>query len=404
MAIGKPSLRIVTLLENNPYPADPRVRPHMEALAAAGYDVTVICPRGPSQIHRETINGVKIHRFHLPIPTNGTKPINYVIEFLYATVAMTLLTLWVWMYHGLDVLHYYNPPDTLFLAGILPKLAGKTIIYDLRDLAPELYQSKYERNSPTIQKLLLWLEKLTCHQADHIIVVNESYRQIIMERDGVPLQRVTVVRQGPDPDRIHPVQPSLELSGRAKTTFAYLGLMAKQDGIDHLLRALHQLDQHFDYHDWFCVLIGKADDQQGLQRLAVELDIGERIWFMGYQPVDHWVPILSAADICVEPAPANPLNEVSTMNKLMDYMAMGKPSVAYDLREHRFTAGEAALYARPNDEVDMARQFIRLINEPELRTRLGEIGRQRIMKQLAWGYQRERLLSVYAGLAKMRPV
>jgi glycosyltransferase involved in cell wall biosynthesis len=374
----------------------------MEALAAAGYDVTVICPRGPSQIHRETINGVKIHRFHLPIPTNGTKPINYVIEFLYATVAMTLLTLWVWMFHGLDVLHYYNPPDTLFLAGILPKLASKTIVYDLRDLAPELYQSKFEHRSSIIQKLLLWLEKLTCRQADHIIVVNESYRQIVLERDCVPLQHVTIVRQGPDPDRIRPAQPNLELSGRAKTIFAYLGAMAKQDGIDHLLRALHHLDQDFGYQDWYCVLIGEVEDQQGLQELADELRVGDRILFTGYQPIDHWVSILSAADICVEPAPSNPLNEVSTMNKLMDYMAMGKPSVAYDLREHRFTAGEAALYAKANDEADMARQFIRLINAPELRARLGEIGRQRIMEQLAWNYQKALLLSVYAGLAKMR--
>jgi len=374
----------------------------MEALADAGYDVTVICPRGRGQLRRETINGVKIYRFH--IPTGGSKPIDYIVEFSYAAFVMTLLTLWVWIRHGLDVIHYYNPPDVLFLAGILPKLAGKSIIYDLRDLAPELYRSKYERSIPVVHESLLWLERLTCRQADHIIVVNESYRQIIMERDGVPPQRVTIVRQGPDPNRIHPVEPDPELSERAKTIFAYLGHMAKQDGVDHLLRALHHLDQRFGYSDWFCVLVGTADDQQGLQGLAAELGLGERIWFMGYQPSDRWVSILSAADICVEPAPANPLNEISTMNKLMDYMALGKPSVAYDLREHHITSGEAALYAQPNDEVDMARQFIRLINDHKLRIKLGEIGRRRVIEQLAWSYQKERLLALYSRLVQIRLV
>ncbi len=391
---SKQLLRVVTLLENNPYPADPRVRPHMEALAADGYDVTVICPRAPGQIPHETINGVKIYRFRLP--AGGTKPIDYMIEFLYATVAMTLITLWVWMRQGLDVLHYYNPPDVLFVAAILPKLAGKTIVYDLRDLAPELYQSKYEQSRPVIYKSLLWLERLACRQSDRIIVVNESYRRIIMERDGVSLQRVTIVRQGPDLSHVHPVQPDPELIGRAKTIFAYLGNMANQDGVDHLLRALRHLDERFGYSDWLCLLVGAADDQQGLQKLAADLGLGERIWFMGFQPTDRWISILSAADICVEPAPDNPLNRVSTMNKLMDYMALGKPSVAYDLQEHHVTAGDAALYARPNDEIDLAGQIFRLINDPDLCTRMGIIGRQRMEQELAWIFQKQRLLDLYA--------
>jgi glycosyltransferase involved in cell wall biosynthesis len=171
--------------------------------------------------------------------------------------------------------------------------------------------------------------------------------------------------------------------------------MAKQDGVDHLLRALQRLDQTFGYSDWFCLLVGPADDQQGLKSLAANLGLGERIWFTGYQPVDCWLSILSAADICVEPAPSNPLNDLSTMVKLMDYMALGKPCVAYDLRESHITAGEAALYARPNDEMDLARQLARLIHDPELRTRLGEIGLQRINERFAWSHQRKLLLAAY---------
>lgn len=176
--------------------------------------------------------------------------------------------------------------------------------------------------------------------------------------------------------------------------------MAGQDGIDHLLSALLYLDQNFGYKDWHCVLIGPAEDQQALEAQAVQLGVSDRTWFHGYMPIEQWLPILSAADICVEPCPANPLNNISTMNKIMDYMALSKPTVAYDLPEHRFTAGEAALYAAPNDQIDLARQIARLIEDIALRSQLGAIGRQRMEKLFAWQYQKERLLTVYVNLVQ----
>jgi len=395
MSNSKRSLRVITLLENNPYPLDYSAHPQMETLAAAGYDVTVICPRGGDQVSRETINGVHVYRFRMPY--FGTKPIGYMLEFMYASVIMAILTLLVWARSGLDILHIYNPPDTLFGAGILPKLLGKRIIYHIRDLSPEVYKSKYTSVSPALNRVLIWLEKISCVLADHVIVVNESYRQIILGRHKLPIQRVTIVRHGPVLDSNYVAQPDTDLAGRAKVIFAYLGNMAKQDGVDHLLRALHHLDLTFGYQDWFCVLIGRADDLQGLQKMANDLGIGNRTWFTGFIPEDKMLSYLSTAHICVDPDPSNPLNDVSTLCKLMDYMALGKPSVAYGLREHQVTAGEAALYAQPNDEVDMARQFVRLINDPGLRISLGEIGRQRIAKQLAWSFRRKIYLLYMAG-------
>ena len=181
-----------------------------------------------------------------------------------------------------------------------------------------------------------------------------------------------------------------------------MGQMSQQDGVDHLLRALHHLDSDFGCTDWFCVLIGRSDDLESLQDLAGRLGIGDRIWFTGFVPDEQMFSYLSTADICVDPDPANPLNEISTMIKMMEYLTLGKPVVAYSLTEHRVTAGEAALYAMPNDEVDLARQIAHLIANPELRAKLGAIGRARVEQQLAWDHQSEQLLAVYAFLTKQR--
>ncbi len=392
------SPRIVALVENNPYPLEGRTRAHAEALQAAGYHMAVICPRGQGQPWRESIRGVQVYRF--PNPTAGSKALNYAIEFSFATLMIAAVTLWVWLRHGLDVLVASNPPDTLFVASLLPRLAGKIFVYDLRDLSRELYEAKFGSTRSVLVRLLLWLERCSCRAANHVTVVNESYRRIVMERDGMPSERVTVIRQGPDLNHVCLTGPIPELRERANTIIAFLGHMAKQDGIDHLLRALHYLDERLGHKDWLCALVGPADEPQELNKLAAELGIADRIWFTGYLPSEQWVPLLSTADICVEPCPVNSLNNISTMNKLMDYMALGKPSVAYDMMEHRFTAGEAALYALPNDEVDFACKLAQLIEQPELRIKLGTIGRERVEQRLALKYQQERLLTLYSELTR----
>ena len=387
-------LRIVALLENNPYPEDPRVRPHMQALSEAGYQVTVICPRAKGQLSYEMVNNVRVYRIKLPMV--GTRAINYFIEYIYATIAFTFLTLWVWIRHGMDVLHIFNPPDSLFIPGLLPKLAGKKIVYDLRDLSPELYLSKFKAGPRICYSILVWLERMACKLADYIIVVNEPYRQLVLTRDGIPESRVSIIRQGPDLSSFVPGQTDPDLRARAKIILTYLGQISSQDGVEHLIRALHHLDHDFGYTDWLCVIIGRSDTPGMLEELADKLGVSDRIDWTGYLPNEKWIPILQTADIGVEPSPVNPLNTVSTMNKLMDYMAAGEPSVAYDLAEHHVSAGDSALYAIPDDEIDLARQMHRLIKDPELRASMGQVGRRRIEQWLGWAYQKEKLLAVYA--------
>jgi len=392
------SPRVTILLENHSYPHDVRVQPHAEALADIGYQTVVICPRGKGHSWRETINRVRAYRF--PMPAGGKTPLSYLAEFCVATAFMTVLTLWVWICHGMDLLLMYNPPDSLFVAGLLPKLAGKTIVYDLRDLSPELYESKFEHTNNGLHRLLLWLEGCSCRLADHVVVVNESYRQMVIQRDGIPPERVTVIRQGPNLNNIRLTAPDPNLRVRAKTIIAYLGSMAKGRGAEYLLGALPHLEKRFGHSDWFCVLVGREDASQDLGNLATELGIGDRTWFTGFLPLEQWVPLLSTADVCVDPGPANPVNNLSTTNKMMDYMALGKPMVVFDLPERRITAGESALYARPNEVADLARQLARLIEEPELRTRLGTTGRERVEHHLAWEHQKRRLLTLYNELTE----
>jgi glycosyltransferase involved in cell wall biosynthesis len=390
-------LRIVMVVENSTYPPDVRVRYEAETLAAAGYEVSVIVPRASGQPWHETIRGVRVFRY--PQPPMGHGVLSYIVEFGYSTTAAALGVLWRWLRDGLDVIHVHNPPDTLFMTALLPRLGGKMLVYDHHDLAPELYLSKYANPRGTLYRLLVRLERWSCRLANRVIEVNESYRQTDIERNHVAPERAWVVRNGPDLQRVSLRPPDPELRARAATLIAYVGNMASQDGLDHLLGALHKLSYELGYQDWFCAIVGKAEAPEKLRALSDQLGLGERVWFTGFIPDEQMLTILSSADICVTPDPANPLNNKSTMIKVMEYMALGKPVVAYDLAEHRVSAGEAALYARPDDTHDMACQIARLIDDPELRARMGAIGRQRVEQELAWDYSAQRLLKFYDALA-----
>ncbi|GAB4504737.1 MAG: hypothetical protein Fur0043_17310 [Anaerolineales bacterium] len=263
-------------------------------------------------------------------------------------------------------------------------------------MTPALKRETTEKSF--IVQILRLMEYLSCHVADHVTTVNESYQKLLCARNRIPTNKISVIRQGPDPNLIRPTEPDRQLRARAGTIIAYLGNMSSQDGVEHLLYALQKLDSCYEYQDWFCLLIGQADDPEHLNELASKLEIADRVWFTGYVKRDEWVQYLSTADICVEPAPANPLNSISTMNKIMDYMAMRKPCVVYDLLENRVTAADSALYARPNDTEDLARLIFYLSEHPEERERLGNIGRKRIEEKLALAYQTSKLRELFERL------
>lgn len=391
------SSRVLMLLENRPYLEDPRVRREASALYAAGYQVAVICPSGSKQPWRQTIDGVVIYQYPASLTANGF--LGYLWEYGYSLLATFVISLFVLLQEGFDVIHAHNPPDLFVFIAAFYKLLGKSFVYDHHDLAPEMYLSRFEgRGNRLVYRILVQFERLSCRLADHVIATNQSYKTVEMERGRVPEERITIVRNGPNPHRLRAVDPDPELRQKAKTIIGYVGEMSFQDGVDYLLRAVKHLINDLERTDFFCVVIGKGSALADLNALATQLGLNDYVWFTGWVSDADLIRYLSTADICVDPNPSNPFSDRSTMIKMMEYMALGKPIVAFDLREHRVTAQEAAVYARPNDELDFARHIASLMDNPEQRQKRGQLGRKRIEAELAWSHQERHLLKAYARL------
>ncbi|MEZ4706058.1 MAG: glycosyltransferase family 4 protein [Caldilineaceae bacterium] len=272
---------------------------------------------------------------------------------------------------------------------------GKRFVFDHHDLAPDMYNALFENGKPFIRKILLWTEKLSCQWADHVIVTNNSYKQVDMERTGIPEHKITVVRNGPNLKLFRPTTPVADLRKKGKVTICYLGDMGHHDGVDYLLRALNYLIFDLGKTAIYCAMVGGGSAWRDMQALCTKLGLDPYVHFYGPVPHAEVAGYLSAADICVAPEPSNTYNNRSTMIKITEYMAMGKPIVAFDLPEHRFSAEDAALYAEANNEYDFAQKLAILVDNPDLRITRGAIGKQRIETRLAWTFQEEHLLSVY---------
>ncbi len=389
--------KVLMLVENTAYPFDVRVRHEAHALRDAGYKVAVISPRRKEQPFHECISDISVYRF--PFPPQGKGLLGYIYEFFYATAAMLLFSFWAWWSHGFDVIHAANPPDTIFVIGIFYKIFGKRFVFDHHDLSPETYLSRFQLASPNlVYRILLFLEKWSYRTADLSIATNESYREIALTRGGKKPENVYIVRNGPllslCPGEVDP-----KLAQRAEYIIGYIGTMGPQDGVDYWLKALHEIVYTFNRRNLLSVIIGGGDAVPGLCQLREELNIEPYVWFTGRLRDDLVVRYLSTAQICVHPDPLNPLNNVSTMNKMMEYMALGKPVVSFDLVEARFSARSAALYAKPNDILDYARKVISLMDDKEARERMGQIGQERVRNLLAWEYSAPHLLEAYHSLS-----
>lgn len=388
------------LVENNPYPQDGRVRQEATSLVRAGYRVSVICPAVPGQRRSEVLNGVRVYRYPSPPLARGVG--GYVLEYGYSFFMTAVISTYVALTRGFDVLHAHNPPDTFALLGGVYRAFGKRFVFDHHDLSPEMYLARFGKDANhrgLLYRLLAFFERLSLRTADHVITTNESYRALACDRGGVPAHRVTVVRNGPDLERVRLVPGNAELRGRAPVIIAYVGVMGPQDGVEHLLRALYLLKNDYGRRDFYAVLMGSGDSTAELRRLASELGLTEDVWFAGHVSDDALLMrYLSTADICVDPGPSNAYNDRSTTIKLGEYLALGKPVVAFDLPEHRVTAGAAALYATPNSEGDFARRLIELMDDPGRRREMGEEGQKRVATRLSWALQEPRLLEVYGSL------
>jgi glycosyltransferase involved in cell wall biosynthesis len=388
--------RVLILVENLPVPFDRRVWQEACTLRDAGWAVSIICPTGKGyERRREYLDGIAIHRYRLPFEASGA--FGYLLEYGTALFWSFVLSLRVLFTRGFDVVHACNPPDLFFLIGGFYKLFGKKFVFDHHDLSPELYEAKFGRRG-FFHRLLLKLERWTFRTADVSLATNESYRKIALERGGMDPERVFVVRSGPSLERIR-IQPAQERLKRGRRYLVgYVGVMGRQEGIDLLLQAVRVVVRAFGRDDVHFGVVGGGTSLEEMRALAENLGIADYVTFTGRVSDDELLGMLNTADLCVNPDRACALNDKSTMNKIMEYMALAKPVVQFDLTEGRRSAGEASLYAKPDDAADLAAKMLELLDDAQRRACMGRYGRARIERSLGWRHQAPRLLAAYAML------
>jgi len=388
------SRSVLILVENLPSPFDRRVWQEATTLHAAGYGVSIICPTGKGyEKPYELIEGIHIHRYNLPLEAEGAK--GYAIEYSAALWHTFRLAWKVRRTQGFDAIHACNPPDLLFLIGGFFKLFfGKKFLFDHHDINPELYEAKFGRRD-FFWKLMVWLERWTFKTADVSIATNESYKRIAIERGGMPADKVYVVRSGPKLDRLRVLPPVEALKQGRQYLVGYVGVMGKQEGIDLMLQAARHVVMDMGRSDVHFGLVGGGTSLEEMKQYAAKLGIADFVTFTGRVPDQQLLEMLNTADVCVNPDVANEMNDKSTMNKIMEYMALGKPIVQFDLTEGRFSAQEASLYAAKNDPQDMARKIVELLDDPVQRLRMGAYGRNRVENELEWKYEVPKLLAAY---------
>jgi glycosyltransferase involved in cell wall biosynthesis len=385
--------RVLILVENLPSPFDRRVWQEAGALRDAGWTVSIVCPTGRGYERRfERVDGIDIHRYPLPVEAEGA--LGYALEYGCALFWSFALSWKIFFGRGFDVIHACNPPDLLFLVGGFFKLFGKKFVFDHHDINPELYEAKFGRRD-FLYRVMLALERWTFRAADVSIATNESYRRIAIERGGMPPERVFVVRSGPSLERMKVVPPVEALKKGRKYLVGYVGVMGKQEGIDLLLRAVRVIVHEHGRTDVHFGLVGGGTSLEEMKALARELGVADYVTFTGRVPDAELLAMLNTADVCVNPDVANEMNDKSTMNKIMEYMALGKPIVQFDLTEGRFSAQEASLYAKKNDPEDLAAKIIELLDDPERRETMGDFGRRRVENELEWRHEIPKLLAAY---------
>jgi glycosyltransferase involved in cell wall biosynthesis len=404
----------ILMLVENCFPQDTRVANEASLLTDAGYEVSVVALRRQGQARHEVLNGIEVYR--LPTlelfkktPFANVNRMNlllvklksflgYVAEYCYFTAACLIVSTYIFVRRGFNVMHVHNPPDTLFLVALPFKLLGRKFVFDQHDLCPELYRSRYGAAEGLATRLLRILEWCNLKLADVTIATNESYKQIQIERANKNPRDVFVVRNGPNQMRMAPVEPSARLRGMNKCILCYIGSLNPQDGVDYLLRSLRHLLYDLKRSDFHCVIMGTGDSLLDLRKLAAKLQLNGCVELLGFVSDEDLESNLAAADICVDPDPSSPLNDVSTWIKVMEYMAYAKPIVAFDLKETRFSAGKAAVYVQPNKEAEFAQTVARLMGQPELRKEMGAYGRRRVEEELQWNKVGRNLLTAYETL------
>jgi len=390
--------RVLIIVQNLSVPFDRRVWLECQALVSAGHQVAVVCPKDNGDPGYQVLDGVELYKYPGYAPGGGK--LSYLMEYAYSLAATARLTLKARRRTGrFDVFQACNPPDIFWPIALALRAMDRTrFVFDHHDLCPELFESRFPTGPRLPYRALLAMERRTHRAADHVIATNDSYREIAITRSGKSPADVTVVRTGPDPQRLKRGPAFPELRRGRKFLAAYIGVMGPQDGVDIVVRAAGIVVHKLGRDDIAFTVMGSGDCLEDLIALRDELGLQDHVEFTGRVPDEFVTRVLSTADVGLSPDPKNPLNDLSTMNKSMEYMAFELPVIAFDLRETQVSCGDAGVYVTPNDEYQYAQAIVTLMEDEPKRAELGKLGRERVEQELAWPHQERAYLRVYERL------
>ncbi|MHC2258105.1 glycosyltransferase involved in cell wall biosynthesis [Bradyrhizobium embrapense] len=399
--VGSVRGRVLIIVENLPVPFDVRVWAEATTLVRHGYEVSVICPKGPGATASfEMLEGIAVYRHWMPAEGRGV--LGYAIEYSVALFWEFVLSLKVLATRGFDVIHACNPPDLIFIVGAFHKfLFGKSFVFDQHDVNPELYEAKFGRRG-FLWRVMVVLERITFALSDVSIATNQSYRTVAIERGRMSSDRVFVVRSAPNVARVRSLPPDPAWKKGRQYLVGYVGVIARQEGLDLLLDSIRHIRRTRNRDDIQFVIVGGGRELEELKKLATALELDDVVTFTGRVDDDTLFTILSTADVCVNPDRPSAMNDKSTMHKIMEYMTLGKPIVQFDLTEGRFSAGDASLYVQNADTAEFGDKILELLEDPARREAMGAFGRERIGGELAWHHASTKLLAAYEKVFKLR--
>ncbi len=390
----KEQRKILIIVENLPVPFDTRVWQEATTLAANGYGVSVICPKGKGYDKEyECLSGVHIYRHDLPEEGNGA--LGYAREYCCALREEYRLAKKIYKERGFHVIHGCNPPDDIYMVARRFKKYGVDYVFDHHDICPELFEAKFGKKSGLLYKSQLWLERNTYRHCTFAFVTNESYKLIAVERGGMRPEDVYVLRSGPKLERLKIVPAKPEIKRGRKYMAGYVGVIGQQEGIEYLLEAASYVRRSLKRDDVFWGIVGGGPHLARLRRMCTDMGLDDIVELTGRVPDETLLDYLNTADVCVNPDEYNEMNDKSTMNKILEYMALGKPVVQFDLTEGRYSAQEASLYARRNDAKDMAEKIVYLFDHPDKRAEMSAYGRKRIIDELSWEHTGKVMIDAY---------
>ena len=390
--MDKTSRKVLIIVENLPVPFDTRVWQEATTLVNNGYTVSVICPKGKGYTaEEETLEGVRIFRHDLPVEGNGA--IGYLQEYTFVLKEEIRLAKKVYQQIGFDVIHGCNPPDDIYMVANKFKKYGVKYVFDHHDICPELFEAKFGHAGGPLYWSQLFFERQTYKHCTFAFVTNESYKKIAIERGKMPPERVIVLRSGPKLERMRIIDPVPAIKRGYKYMVGYVGVIGQQEGIEYILEAAKYTKEHENNVFWG--IVGGGPHLDALKKQASDMGLDDCLEFTGRVPDQQLLEYLNTADVCVNSDKYNSMNDKSTMNKILEYMALAKPIVQFDLTEGRYSAQEASVYAKNNDGVDMAKKIQELLADPEKRRRMGEFGRNRVVNELSWEHTSKALLEGY---------